>query len=686
MFFFRYPNFPPLKFLAPLIIMLIVGCSSPTETITPKSPTQAPPEKTATTAAPATPQQLPTREPLPEGLVKLPVPPMAEETVLELRNAQHPERDDYRLAQELLGVQPAQLTPEVPDPAAYEIGDQEEFYIKGGSLQAGDFESVSGYLRRISENAVWWKTSTAQVDESEIEELAKMFEEIVEPIGHLTYGREWSPGIDNDERVHFLLVREEYWGGYFGYFSPRDEFPTALQPYSNIHEMLVLNTYNRQINTIGYAGKLAHEFQHLIHWNLDPNEDQWVNEAMSELAYFFTGAPEASDATRLTNAELFALNPDNQLTARPERRIGDEDLPNFLHYAMEKSFMIYLFEQLGPQFIKDVANNPNPGVFSIQEELDKLPGSPRFEDIYASWLVANLIDAPHLMESQFGYKDYDPIRIQAGGLKQIRSLSGEPIADQLPPYGAHYYWLRVDQPAEVSFSGSTLAQLTPIDPASGEYAWYSNRGDQSEFTLTNTFDLTGLESATLNYKIWYELDKYYDYAYLEVSTDGGETWQVLETAQGTDQNPYDLSYGFGYTGAATEWLPESIDLTPYSGQEIQIRFHVITDFTTNRDGIQVDDISIPELGYFDSAEDDTGGWKADGFIRSSNLVPIEWVLWLVKEGQPMQVERIPLSADQFAEFLIEGLGDQYSSAAVIISPTAPVTTMEQDYELVFQHP
>ncbi|HUV29232.1 MAG TPA: hypothetical protein VMW34_17860, partial [Anaerolineales bacterium] len=143
---------------------------------------------------------------------------------------------------------------------------------------------------------------------------------------------------------------------------------------------------------------------------------------------------------------------------------------------------------------------------------------------------------------------------------------------------------------------------------------------------------------------------------------------------------------FGYTGTTLEWLSESLDLSPYAGQEIQVRFTVITDFTTNRDGIQLDDIAIPELGYFDSAEDESGGWDAQGFIRSSNLVPVEWIVWLVKASNPMQVERISLSPAQMAEFEIEGFGEQFNVAALVISPTAPTTTIQLDYELEFKYP
>ena len=62
---------------------------------------------------------------------------------------------------------------------------------------------------------------------------------------------------------------------------------------------------------------------------------------------------------------------------------------------------------------------------------------------------------------------------------------------------------------------------------SGRYVWWSNRGDESDTTLTRTFDLTGLEQATLQAWLWYDIEKDYDYAYVEVSTDGGQTWEVL---------------------------------------------------------------------------------------------------------------------------------------------------------------
>ena len=40
------------------------------------------------------------------------------------------------------------------------------------------------------------------------------------------------------------------------------------------------------------------------------------------------------------------------------------------------------------------------------------------------------------------------------------------------------------------------------------------------------FDLTRLQKATLQFSTWYNIEKDYDYAYVEVSTDSGKTWDT----------------------------------------------------------------------------------------------------------------------------------------------------------------
>lgn len=673
----------PVKLITTLSIMLIVGCSSPEETRMPEKPTAETVSPVTQETAPTTPadaSSIPTREPIPKGLVQIPVPVSAEQTAEDLLNAEHPPMDRYKLARELKGLTDEEMVPDIPGDVEYQVNDRSEFIVNENL--GGEYRALPSRLRYISENAYWWTSHDAQADDEEIAAAAENFENEILKINRLIFGKEWSPGIDNDPRIHILIVQEERWGSTFGYFTSKNEYPTSVESNSNQKEMFYINLGAVRIDSVAFGGELAHEYHHLIHWNHDPNEDLWWNEAMSELAIFLSGAQPTKTRGK-NSADIFAEIPDIQLTSRPELRFGDEDLSRFAHYAAERLFGVYLLEQNGPQLIKDIIKNPAPGVLGIEEELAKLPGEPSFEDVYASWILANLLNRHSLDEGQYGYQEISPVPPL---MEQVIAFNGEPIADKLPPYGTRYYQVRRDDPVKVNFNGSTLARLTPVDPPSGEFAWYSNRGDETEFTLTRAFDLNGLDTATLNFKTWYEMEKFYDFAYLEVSTDGGQTWEILETAHGTDRDPNDVSLGYGYTDSTLEWLSESIDLTPYTGQEIQVRFHVVTDFTTNRDGFQVDDIAIPELDYYDGAEDDSGGWEAQGFIRSSNLVPVEWIVWLVKASNPFEIERIALTPQQSAEFTIQGLGVDFDLAALAISPTAPVTTIKIDYEIAFQQP
>jgi hypothetical protein len=663
-----------------IFMMLIVACSTPSEVETPGSPTKV--VQDTVTSVPAESTALPPQEPIPEGLIRIPVPASAEQTAAELNSAEHPPFDRYRLAKELRGLTQAEIVPDVPLNPDYQVNDRIEFMINKNLSGIANFRPLPARLRHISDNAYWWVAAKVEADDAKIVAAAQNFEEEVLKINHMIFGEEWKPGIDNDPRMHILIVFEPSWGSKYGYFSDINEYPSILEPNSNQKEMLIVNLRAVRIDSTAFAGELSHEIQHLINWKNDPNEDVWWTETMSELAKFLAGA-EPKRVQGLSNALVFARTPHTQLTARPDQRLGDEDLTVFAHYGAERLFGVYLLEQYGPQFIKDIAGNPAPGVMGIREELAKLPDEPSFEEIYANWIIANLINKPSLAEGQFGYLD---IKREPPLLEPVQSFDGEPIADRLPPYGTRYYQVRRDSPVQVEFSGSTLARLTPADPTSGEFVWYSNRGDATEFTLTRSFDLNSIDSATLNYNAWYQLEDFYDYAYLEVSTDGGDTWEILETAHGTDNDPNLASQGFGYTGSSVEWLSESIDLSLYAGQEIMLRFHVITGLSTNREGLQVDDIAIPELGYFDGAEDDNGGWQAKGFVRSSNLVPVEWILWLVKTTNPLEVERITLNPDQSAEFTIEDLGEEFPLAAVAISPTAPVSTANLDYEITFRQP
>ena len=209
----------------------------------------------------------------------------------------------------------------------------------------------------------------------------------------------------------------------------------------------------------------------------------------------------------------------------------------------------------------------------------------------------------------------------------------------------------------LKFTGSTKAPLIDAQPHSGQYFWWSNRGDSAALTLTRPFDLSSVKSATLKYWIWYSLEKDWDYGYVIVSDDGGATWKILKTPSGTDRDPNNNNYGWGYTGGSgsdstPEWIQETVNLSQYAGKQIMLGFEVVNDLAVNLPGLAIDDVEIPELNYKDDFESGDGGWQPEGWILTNNYVPQRYIVQLIGFGQDgsTSVTRLPINDDNIGQW------------------------------------
>jgi hypothetical protein len=193
-------------------------------------------------------------------------------------------------------------------------------------------------------------------------------------------------------------------------------------------------------------------------------------------------------------------------------------------------------------------------------------------------------------------------------------------------------------------------------------------------SLVQSFDFSNVSGPiSLNYWTWYDLEEDYDYLYLTASVDG-ENWQILTTPSGTPLNPTGNSYGWGYNGrsgggSTAQWIEESVDLSQFAGQIVQIRFDYVTDAAVNGEGLLLDDISIPEIGYFSDFEADAGGWEMAGWVRIENILPQNFRLALIKMGDQTSVEYIAVNADISADIPFEINGDVDEVILVVTATT-----------------
>jgi hypothetical protein len=104
----------------------------------------------------------------------------------------------------------------------------------------------------------------------------------------------------------------------------------------------------------------------------------------------------------------------------------------------------------------------------------------------------------------------------------------------------------------------------------------------------------------------------------------------------------------------------------------------VTDDGPVYNGIFLDDIRIPELGFYDDVESTGGDWEAHGFVRLANVMPQEWLLQLVsqKDGWAT-VEQLQLEPDNSGRWTVDLRSGE--TAVLVVSGVTRVTTEPAAY-------
>jgi hypothetical protein len=155
-------------------------------------------------------------------------------------------------------------------------------------------------------------------------------------------------------------------------------------------------------------------------------------------------------------------------------------------------------------------------------------------------------------------------------------------------------------------TNSSWAWGTPSDSFitnanSGSRAWVTGlttdyRASEQSYLVSPCFDFSGFGTdPTLSFSYIHDTEPTNDYAFVEITTDGGETWEKLGLF-GTGTNWYnDLAGEFwdGRSGAAGVWLRASHPLTGAAGSgAVRVRVSFVSNATTQREGFGVDDVIL----------------------------------------------------------------------------------------------
>jgi hypothetical protein len=524
-----------------------------------------------------------------------------------------------------------------------------------------DEKEISAELTAITDNFYLWSETSLNYTAADFEVVTNQLETVIYPKLLDLYGEPWNPGIDNDPHISVLHLADGNEFDEIGFFNSVNQFPRTLDDASNEQEIIFLNMSGLELDSTLYYATLAHELHHLIHWNLDANETVWLNEGMAQLTEIYLGyqTSETLDYLDETDTQLNFWDYDEFAVYR--------------HYAVSYLFMTYLWEQFGEDAIRQIAASPQNGLSSVRTVLARIAPERSLEQVLSDWAVANLLDDP-ARDPRYGYRALTlgfPDKIE-----RIRSVPFEKVKP-ISQYGVHYIDLREEGTFTVSFAGDSSAEILPL-PLTHERFWFAPSDSDLAATLTRRIDLTAAPAATLQFTTYFELEPEYDFAYVSVSADDGRSWQSVLPNRSFVAGVY----GAAMTGFSSEqegnqngWVRESISLDDYVGQEILLRFEVLSDGAFSERGFALAEIAIPEIGLASIAGDQA--WTMDGFVEIGTTIPQQWSIQLVQGGE---VTALPLDALNRGRWVVT-VENSAEPTTLILMPQTPYITNAAYYWL-----
>jgi immune inhibitor A len=284
------------------------------------------------------------------------------------------------------------------DPAVYKAGDKKEFWTWNLNVMPPEDARLQTTCRGVGENVYVfvsddvWQVNVFQKDiekimcafdystpETSIDKDKGIYKILTE-----TFGR--PPDVDNDHRIYFLISQlGEYHGHHFdGYFRFLDELEGK---HSNHTEILYLDCDDPSDDY--HLGIIAHEFQHLIHWQYDRNEAKWLGESLSEIAMILCGY-----YTDQKHVIEYLNNTDSSLISK--RHMVD--------YGACLLWGTYIYERLGIEFLGNLVREKEDGIKGFQKVLNNMNIEYDFSGIFGDWLVTNYVHENPVNDERFRYK------------------------------------------------------------------------------------------------------------------------------------------------------------------------------------------------------------------------------------------------------------------------------------------
>src|SRR5262245_53163683 len=469
-----------------------------------------------------------------------------------------------------------------------------------------------------------------------------------------------------------------------------------------------------------YEGVFAHEYQHLLRSYVDPAETTWQNEGTSDTAIVLTGYGDPTapitdihfdshiqcyqgylGVSSPANPNPRAGGPENSLNLWGDQSF-DHESEILCDYGAAYSYLLWLADTYGDEVLTTLHNDAaNQGFEAVQAVLDDVAPGVTVDDTIDAWLATMALDAQ--LDGGASLTGGDADLHQVDRLNASINWDTDDAFDTpgAPPNGGDFVRLRdgtgtylsAGQVTSISFDGASDLPPLPITwvvddtppPGADGPALYSTNADNHNDVIVQNVDVpTG--SPQLTFDAAWDLETTFDFGYVQVTTDGGESYTSLactDTVDDTSGDNVGPGFGQGFNGFndAPAFAPQTCDLSPYAGTTVGLAFRYFSDSNTHGDGFWVDNVTVGGTLISD-------GSTLDGWQSATQFNPIDiqgYSVQLVSyddAGTQAHVFSLPIDGSFHGELSGSAIADAIGSDAEVVSA---IVSFRDDTELVTQY-
>ena len=339
--------------------------------------------------------------------------------------------------------------------------------------------------------------------------------------------------------------------GLAGYYSDSNNYPFDIHYGSNDVDIIFIDIDQVKNGEESFLSTLTHELSHLYQSQINSYSNSWIKEGTAEL---------------ITDSVGFKKQFNSNIFSKPIS-LNSLYIPDVQQYDYFTSFFLYLKYRFDPLNLYELLQYRNKSIQGIIEYLKTNHNyQNNSDDLLKEWGLEILNCHIEKCSLHADFINTTPINT----INDFELIEMQPLSLQ-------FYKI-------LEANAISIQMLTEINNIENQI-WWSGNGDLIDNTITFEFEINDLSNYSLSFDTYFDIEDRFDLVYLEISKDGGSSWEILSTSAMNSQSSSFYALGPHYTNKIEDWINEEILIGNLNiTDKLLVRFEYITDDSVNNKG------------------------------------------------------------------------------------------------------